>query len=188
MTDQQTYSNTALRLHWLIGLLIVANLVGGLVHDDLPKDIVPTVMGLHKASGILILFLSIFRLYWRFTHRPPSAAAGLKGWEIGLSHLTHWGFYLLMIVVPLSGWWMSSIGQITPEGQKRWPISFFGMFDVPYLPVDASKAAGEFWGETHEITAFAMIGLLVLHVAGALKHQFDGHPVLYRMVPWLRAS
>ena len=101
MTDQQTYSNTALRLHWLIGLLIIANLVGGLVHDDLPKAIVPTVMGLHKASGILILFLSVFRLYWRLTHRPPSSAAGLKGWEIGLSHLTHWGFYLLMVVVPL---------------------------------------------------------------------------------------
>lgn len=185
MNDQQTYSNTAVRLHWLIGLLIIGNLIGGLAHDAFPKDMIPTVMGLHKATGILILVLSLFRLYWRLTHRPPSSAAGLKGWEIGLSHLTHWGFYLLMILIPVSGWWMSSVGAFTPEGPKRWPISFFGLFDVPFLPVARTEAAGDFWHEAHEITAFVMIGLLVLHIAGAIKHQFDGHPVLHRMLPFM---
>lgn len=188
MTDQQTYSKMALRLHWVIGLLILGNLVGGLTHEALPKSMIPLAMGMHKSSGILILFLSVFRLYWRLTHRPPSSAAGLKGWEIGLSHLTHWGFYVLMILVPLSGWWMSSVGAMTPEGMQRWPIDFFGLFPIPFLPVTRDEAAADFWHEAHEITAFAMIGLLLLHIAGAVKHQFDGHPVLHRMLPWMRAS
>ena len=84
---------------------------------------------------------------------------------------------------------MSSVGGFKPDGsQVRWPIDFYGLFQIPFLPVDRTAAAADFWHETHEITAFVMIGLLVLHVLGAIKHQFDGHPVLHRMVPWMKAG
>ena len=186
MTDRTesaflSYSRGAIWLHWTIGLLVILNIALVFVSEGISEPYGRTVMGLHKAIGITVLFLSIARLGWRITHRPPPMPATVAMWEKGLAHLVHWLFYALIILIPLSGWlWMSS--SLTPR-----PISFFGLFDVPFLPVSASKARGDFLHEAHEIMGLAMIGLIVLHVAGALKHHvLEGNAFLGRMIPAFR--
>ena len=60
------------------------------------------------------------------------------------------------------------------------PVSWFGLFDVPPLPI--GKAAAGFGHEAHEILGWAMLVLVAIHVAAALRHHFllrDG--VLTRM-------
>jgi len=48
-----------------------------------------------------------------------------------------------------------------------------------------SKELAEAIKPWHQITAFAMAGLVVLHVAAALKHHFiDRDGLLSRMRPW----
>jgi cytochrome b561 len=105
----------------------------------------------------------------------------MAAWEKGLTHLVHFLFYLFIIAIPLSGWlWMSA-------AETHRPISFFGLFIVPMLPVEQGKALAESFGEAHEIMGLATIGLIVLHVAGALKHHFAGGTnLLERMIPGLR--
>ena len=87
-------------------------------------------------------------------------------------------FYLLMIGLPFTGWLVTSTA-----GRG---VDFFGLFPVAPLPVARDHDAHEMWEEVHEWLGWAMIALIVLHVAGALKHHFEGHrQVIGRMSPWL---
>lgn len=168
------YSRVAIGLHWAIAALIVTNLVIGLLMDDLPDSALP----LHKSIGMLVLLLSLARLGLRIVRRPPPLPASLKRWEAWLAQGVHWIFYALMILIPLSGWIFTS------SSLKRHPLSFFGLFDLPYFPVAQSKPTTHAWAERHELLAYAMIALLVLHVAAALKHRFvDRDGILDRMLP-----
>ena len=83
------YSRGAIILHWLIALLIIGNFVGAWMAEDLPRDQKMVMMGYHKATGILILLLTLVRIGWRFTHRPPPLAETLKAWEAALAKVTH---------------------------------------------------------------------------------------------------
>ena len=172
------YSRGAMVFHWTIAILIILNVIGALVAEDLPKAEAAQLMGNHKAIGITILFLSVGRLLWRFTHPVPPLSAGLKAWEVALAKITHALFYVLIIAIPTSGWMMHSAG----TGGKSVP--FFGLFSYPGLPFAQDKATAGVFKEFHEVMAFAMLALLVLHVAAALKHQFiDRDGSIWRMLP-----
>ncbi|TMJ12952.1 MAG: cytochrome b [Alphaproteobacteria bacterium] len=173
----ERYGNGAVALHWIIAALIIVNLLLGLFHEDFARETRSSMMLIHKSTGITILVLSLVRLAWRLAHRPPAFDPVLKRWEASLARVTHWLFYALMILLPLSGWLLSSTGKN--------PIGWFGLFDVPKLPAD--RSTHELWEESHQILGYGMIALVVLHVAGALKHHFEGHRHLIgRMAPWAR--
>jgi cytochrome b561 len=171
------YSRVAIWLHWIIAGLIVVNLLLGLYHEDFSKPVRGSMMFWHKSIGLTVLLLTLGRLGWRLGHRPPAFDPVMKRWEVRLATLIHWLFYLFLVLVPLTGWLVAS------TGRSPW-TSFFGLFDVPPLPLRGEEAH-ELMEEVHEILAKAMIGLIVLHVAGALKHHFEGHRHLIgRMAPW----
>lgn len=162
------YSSVAIALHWLIGLAIIGNLASGLLDK---------YISVHKATGITILVLSIVRLAWRLTHKPPPYEATLATWEKATAKVTHWAFYVLIIAVPFSGWLMTS------AGGRKYGLNWYGLFDVPFLPVAQDKALAGAAGGAHETLAFVMIGLLVLHIGAAMKHVFlDGDGTFARML------
>jgi cytochrome b561 len=173
------YSRVAIALHWTIAVLIILNLVGGLFHDAMPRGW--GVMPLHKATGITVLLLSAARLVWRLTHQPPVASPDLPAWERGLAKAVHWSFYGLMIIVPLTGWAMVS------NAETLRPLQWYGLFGIPYLPVSRETAGVAH--EAHEILGYLFTGLVVLHVAAALRHHLVlRDSVLVRMLPFGRAS
>ena len=168
------YTRVAIALHWTIAVLIIVNLTIGLLHDSLLRGAIP----LHKSIGMLVLLLSIVRLVWRFTHRPPPLPATVKRWEKGLAHAVHWLLYALMILIPLSGW------VFTSASPKRHPLEFFGLFPLPMFPVTQDKEVSQLVAERHEQLAWLMIALLVLHISAALKHRFlDRDRTLDRILP-----
>ena len=171
------YSRVAIWLHWIIAGLIVVNLLLGLYHEDFSKPVRASMMFWHKSIGLTVLLLTLARLGWRLGHRPPAFDPVMKPWEMRLASLIHWLFYAFLILIPLSGWLVAS------TGRAPW-TSFYGLFDVPPLPLRGEEAH-ELMEEVHELFAKGMIGLIVLHVAGALKHHFEGHRHLIgRMAPW----
>lgn len=177
-----TYTRVAIALHWGIGLLVIANLVTGFFHENLGEAGQRLAMTFHKASGITILVLSVARLGWRLSHRPPPLAPTVKRWEKGLAHATHWAFYVLMILVPLSGWVFVS------AGARKYPIDYFGLFQVPWLPVAQDKDFSHIMNERHEQLAILWLLLLVMHVGAALKHHLmDKDDTLHRMAPAIDA-
>ena len=172
-----SYTRVAVWLHWIIAALIVAQLIGGVVMHKLPDTVDFKIQAyqLHKSFGLTILALALFRLGWRLTHRAPPLPEGTPSLVRGLARATQVGFYVLMIAVPLAGWLMVSA--------SPYPSSFFFLAPIPDLP-GAGILSGDAWAEAHEYLAFGIIGLLVLHVAGALKHHLvDRDGVLARMVP-----
>ncbi|HEX4846826.1 MAG TPA: cytochrome b/b6 domain-containing protein, partial [Novosphingobium sp.] len=128
------YSRGAIALHWIIALLIVLNFVVAWLAEDAPKEDAAVMMGNHKAIGITILALTVARIVWRLTHKAPPLLESLKAWEAALAKVTHGLFYLLMIAIPVAGWGLASA-----YGKGK-PVSMFGLFDVPALPVGHDKA------------------------------------------------
>lgn len=158
--EQIRYSRVARLLHWGVGLLILANLAGGFLHDANPQFIMP----LHKATGILILALTVIRILWRLTHPAPALPAAMPMWERATASFTHALMYALMVLIPLSGWVLASAGDR--------PLSFYGLFDVMKFSVEKSEAFKHVMEERHEQLSFALIALLVLHTVAALRHHF----------------
>ena len=170
------YSTIAVLLHWIIAALIIGQIAGGKVMTELAATTLKfDLYQWHKALGLIILALSLARLLWRLTHRPPALAIPQKAWERRLARFSHWGFYAFMIAVPLLGWLTVSAAMV------GLPTSMFGLFTVPDLPVADSLATERLMKRLHALTAYATAALLVLHVAAAIKHQRDGHPILHRM-------
>lgn len=171
------YSHGAIAFHWTIAALVILNFVLIFGHEWADWASVPT----HKAIGITILVLSVGRLAWRLTHRPPPLPP-MKAWEVGAAHALHWLFYLLIIAIPLSGWWMSS------ASAKPRPLTWFGLFDIPYLPVTRGPdGAGAIASGFHEYAGLLLLALILLHVAAALRHHYIlRDTVLARMAPGVR--
>ncbi len=176
--DSLRYSSVAIAFHWLIAALIILNLALGFLHEDFGREARSWMMFIHKATGITILALSLARLAWRLIHRPPAADPVLKPWERRLAGLVHALFYVLLVAIPLSGWLLTS--------SSNRPTDYFGLFEIAPLPVPQTDDVHDMLEETHELLALLMIGLILLHVAGALKHHAQGHRHLTaRMAPWL---
>lgn len=175
------YSLGAIALHWIIALMIMLNFALAWISEELPKAERAVMLGNHKAVGITILLLTVALIAWRLIHKPPPQLDTLKTWEAALSKVVHVLMYGLMLAIPLAGWGMSSIYA------KGAPISIFGIFGFPAMPIAHEKSTQELFYELHEITATIMLVLLALHVAGALKHQFiDKDGTMRRMKPWLK--
>ncbi len=171
------YSGVAIVLHWLIALLIATNFILVWTAEDLPEAQQMQQIALHKSVGISVLILSVIRILWRLAHRPPPLQRSLQPWERVLARAVHTLFYVAMISIPLAGWAMVS---------ARGPVSVFGLFSMPALPVPTTKAAGDTFFGIHENLATLFLVLAGLHVLGALKHQFlDRDGTLGRMIPFL---
>jgi cytochrome b561 len=168
------YSRGAIAFHWAIAALVLFNLWLGLFHENLPRDW--KVMPVHKSVGITILALTLGRIAWRLLHHPPRLPEPLPAWEKAVAHSVHFILYALLLILPLTGWLLSS----NPE--KPRPVSFFFLFDLPVLPATPALASGAH--EAHELLGYLMTALVLIHIAAALRHHFllrDG--VLGRMLP-----
>ncbi len=168
------YTKTAIGLHWSIALLIFSAFPLGLYMHDLKLS--PTKLHLysyHKWIGITVLMLAVLRVLWRATHKPP--ALHLARWQEFASSVVHAALYLLILVVPMTGWLMSSAKGV----QTVW----LGIVPLPDL-VSKDKALGHLLGNVHMILNYTLLVLVVLHIAAALKHHFlDRDDVLLRMLP-----
>jgi cytochrome b561 len=115
------YATVAVVLHWLIAALLVINIALAWSRGFITREKSGVVMDIHKSTGILILLLSLVRLGWRLAHPAPPYPAGLPAWERGLAHVTQWGFYLVMIAMPLTGWVMTS------GPRAHGPLTLYGL-------------------------------------------------------------
>ncbi|GJL97347.1 MAG: cytochrome b [Hyphobacterium sp.] len=191
MANDRKYTAVAIALHWIIAILIIVMIFAGWQTDDMRQAMlegdtsidpanVAMLFNWHKTTGLLILVLSLIRLGWRLSHKVPPLPDGMNAFERFAATATHWGFYALMIGMPLGGWITASASGFP---------SF--LFNAEFLPlpslVDENEAVYEIVGEVHSKGAWAILVLLGLHIGAALKHHFvDRDDVLTRMVTFLK--
>ena len=167
------YSTGAIVLHWLLALAMAFQVALGFAmpHQG-PHSFAP--MQLHKSIGITILLLTLIRLAWRLVRRPPDAVE--RGLTAMLAKIVHWSFYAVLLLGPITGWIIVSTARL------RVPTILFGVVPWPHLPLPGSLS--EPMESVHEALAWIAIALFVLHVLGALRHQFMlRDPVIGRMSP-----
>ncbi|OWY38369.1 cytochrome b [Xenophilus sp. AP218F] len=171
------YTGVAIALHWLMAAMLIGLLAVGFIMHGLPfSPFKLKIYSWHKWAGVSVFLLAWLRLAWRAGHRPPALPAAMGALTRALAHLGHAALYLLMIVIPLSGWLMSSA--------KGVPTVYFGVLPLPDL-IAPDPRLGERLQFVHMTLNFLLIAVVAGHVAAALKHHlFDKDDVLKRMLPW----
>lgn len=172
------YSTVSLILHWLIAALVFTQIGLFWAHELTEGPISREFVSIHKSVGLSILVLTLARLGWRIANPAIPLPDTMPRWRKLLARATHSLFYVFLIAMPLVGWAASSAG-----GRD---IQWFGLFQWPALPIGGGREMAGQLMDMHELAGKALYGLIVLHLAGALKHQFiDRDNVLHRMIPWI---
>jgi cytochrome b561 len=135
------------------------------------------------------MLLTLLRIALRFVYPAPPMGEHLKPWELKLAKSVYGLFYLLLLVLPLTGWAMVSASALI----HQYPINMFGLFNWPVLtplydlPGELRHTRHEQLEDIHGLIAKVIIyGLVPLHILGALKHQFlDKDNELAKMIPFL---
>jgi cytochrome b561 len=174
------YTGVAMAAHWVLALGLITALALGWYMTGLPFS--PSRLKLynwHKWLGVTLLTLSLLRLVWRLTHRPPelppAVSRAMPRWQHWAHNGTHHAMYLLFFAVPLLGRAYSSAA--------GFPIVFLGVLPLPDF-VSASPELAEALKPLHGWAAWALVILIAMHVGAALKHQFiDRDGLISRMLP-----
>jgi cytochrome b561 len=172
----QRYSGVAVAFHWITAAAVIFQLWLGFSMGDEGPPAEPTFTW-HKTVGALILLLTLARLTYRLSNPPPPFPDDISKWERVAAVWNHRLFYLLLLGLPIGGYLAVSAFQ---QGK---PIMLLGGIPLPTVP-GIPKSMGEVFGGMHEVAAFALIALMAVHVAAALKHRFiDKTPSSGRMPP-----
>jgi cytochrome b561 len=160
------YSNATVTFHWVTVALVLTQAYLGFtfaLSDEGPAR--DAVFVWHKTVGMIILLLTLARLAYRLKNPPPPFPPELPAWERFAAVWNHRLFYTLLIAMPIVGF----IAVLGFASGPTTPIA--GGIQVPVIP-GVSRDTGELAGEVHEIAAFLLVALILVHIAAALKHQF----------------
>ncbi|HEY1609480.1 MAG TPA: cytochrome b [Paraburkholderia sp.] len=157
------YTPLQITLHWLIALGIVTMLALGLYMTSLPPKLPlkSVLTNLHKSLGLTVFLLVLIRIAARAARNAPPLPP-MRPWQRAAAHTTQGLLYVGMVVMPVTGYLGSSFNRF---GTRFWGIP------LPKWGWDDAHLRGIFFG-IHQVIAWTMIALIVLHVLGALKHQF----------------
>lgn len=173
---ENRYSVLQRSFHWIIAVLVLGNLAGGLIADTLgdESDLADQIMGLHMSTGMLILLLVVARLITRLVDRVPGPLAAWPEWQKKLTMLGHWTLYALILIMPVSGYLMVTAHEGNAPG-------LYGLFQFPAL-VGENESLHDLAHDVHGIFAWVLIVVVLGHVGFALKHHFlDRDKTLRRM-------
>lgn len=171
------WSPAVVVLHWINAALILALLGLGwaMTHRVFDAGTSFDLYQSHKSLGFVALALTGLRLAVRLSWPAPARSPGIDG---RLARVVQASFYALTLAAVAAGWLLVSASPLPV------PTRVFGLFVVPDI---AAPDAALFAAATlaHQIAACAIAGLVALHVAGALKHQWiDRDDTLRRMLSW----
>jgi cytochrome b561 len=168
----------AIALHWLVAVLVLAQVSFGWAMQAIPK--VPQgaradAFNLHKSVGLVILALMLVRLAWRLAH-PPPPLTGLPEWQRCAARANHALLYAALFVMPIAGYLGSA--------WSGYPVKWFGVT----LPAWTAPHPGlkTLMSQVHLGTSLVLVAAILLHVAAALRHLVARDGQFARMWPSAR--
>lgn len=177
MSTSDKYTIPMRLMHWVFAVLILSIIGVGWYMVGLDKSVSYKydLYHLHKSFGVLVLLLLVARLVIRWMSRIPPAPKSIPLLQQRLGKLAHVLLYLFMFVVPASGYLMSNAG-----GRD---VPLFNLV-MPKI-IEKNRELAGFFHDSHEIVAYTLLGIIVVHTLAALKHRFLDKPesdVLHRMM------
>ena len=173
----ERFGLVARTLHWLTLLLLIGSFTLAISMVNMPFS--PRKLEFyswHKWVGVTIFFLVLLRLGWRLANPVPQQPSGTPRWQHRLAGLSHAALYAILIVMPVTGWIMSSALNL--------PVVYLGLVHIP-SPFGVDRALGETMKAVHLSLAVALLVLVTIHALAALYHHLVlRDDVLRRMLPW----
>ncbi|MBF0583167.1 MAG: cytochrome b [Magnetococcales bacterium] len=169
------FDGVARFLHWGMAVWLTGMVGWGFyaAQLDFYDPLYHRALAWHRSMGLLLFVVVLIRLGWRLGHRPAPLPDSVPRWQQRAAHWTQRALYLLMGLLPLTGYGIS-----TADGRG---VSLFGWWELPtLLPLD--KGREEWMGTVHLVLVLLFCLFVLMHVAAAFKHHFinrDG--VLRRM-------
>jgi cytochrome b561 len=175
-TKAAGYGPVAKTLHWLLFALLTAQFLVGWTMPDVHRDTKPDgLIAWHLGVGATIIALLVIRFVWRLYRPVPLETANTPPWQNALAHATHWLLYLVLAVIVLLGWANASA--------RGYPVDILGVIPLPPIMPVGSRLGMEA-GDVHGLITWVLLGLVGLHVVGALYHRLVLRDrVLHRMLP-----
>lgn len=177
---QNTLSPVTITLHWIVGLTMMSLIAVGIY---MTENDAYSLYPIHKAVGFLIFFVIALRVLWRIKNGWPTPVREYAVVEHKLAKLVHWTLIIGTVLMPISGFLMSSLG--------GYGVDVFGWELVAKNPnpvnpqemLPHNAAIAGFAHQIHHWVGELLIVAIVLHIVGALKHHiFDKDGTLRRML------
>jgi cytochrome b561 len=161
LTDK--YHSITKSFHWLIVLMLTIEFAVGWLMPDIRRGVTPAgLVSFHMSFGICILLVMLARLLLRFILPVPTLEKSGPWWQNVAAKWTHYFLYALVIVLPITGWWLAS--------SHDWTVTLFGLFTLP--PLVTGTATESVADTIHVGTGILVLGLIGLHVLAALYHYY----------------
>jgi cytochrome b561 len=167
----EKYSVSIRLIHWLMFVLFALIFVLGVVMIEF-KETEPWAMyHFHKSTGVVVFLLALLRLVLHFTSKSPSAPAEISTGIYRLSQGVVFLLYLMMILVPISGYALSNL--------HGYSVDLYGLPLPEFFPKNLNWE--KYSSLAHEYLAYSFLGLFLLHLAGVIKHHIQGVEILRRI-------
>ncbi|WP_392562393.1 cytochrome b [Orbus sturtevantii] len=159
MKNYPQYSTKQKWIHWLTAILVFLAILLPLLRGSLAQYLsgMANLFVLHKSLGIMVFILTVWRIIVIIKQGIPEVQPKHEKLQRILSKSVQGIIYLLLLILPLSGYLMSSRD-----------IHFLGFITLPALTLP-NGVYGVFHS-VHIIGAYLLIFLLCLHVLAAFYH------------------
>lgn len=160
--NSYNYGWVAKALHWSVAFIIIGIFTIGYVMTYIPKSSFRlSLYDFHKATGLVLFSLILIRLVWRFSNEQPALPENISKIQKYIAHANILMLYLLMFLMPITGFLRSSLG--------GYPITFYSLFTLS--PLSHNHGISELFSQIHLWLGYLLAGAFTLHVIGALHHQ-----------------
>ena len=176
LNDKESYGAVAIGFHWVVALTVYGLFGLGLWMRSLGYYDTWYQLGpwWHKGIGVMLLFVLLLRLVWRFSNPRPGHLPTHKPYERLAAVWVHILLYLILFVIMISGYLIS-----TADGR---PLEVFDWFAIP-ATISGIENQEDIAGKIHLYLAWGVVVLSGFHALAALKHHFWDHDrTLLRML------
>lgn len=162
--QSMAYTSVARWLHWIMAVLIGLALFFGFPMDEQEGAELASSLARHSSAGILVFGFAVLRIFWRLGYPPTSLLTHVSKPQALAASAVHLALYGFMLGVPLTGMYAAAAHDL--------PVMSFWMFNlrdsVQFLGADNFETRRS----VHTIAMDAFLLFLILHIGGALVHQF----------------
>ncbi|MEL6202449.1 MAG: cytochrome b [Pseudomonadota bacterium] len=158
-----SYKTPARILHWTMALLVLGMIPVGflMLNDALSRELRNMMFISHKNMGVVLLLLILVRIVYRWRNPPQLKPVELAPMQEFAAHATHIGLYILLLVMPLSGYIRVRAG--------GFPIEALDALGIPAL-VPRSDGLAAVAKSVHYYAAYGITILIAMHIGAALYH------------------
>ena len=160
-------------MHWAVAVLVLAVWPLGAMISVVKDDAKTGFYFFHESLGFLILWLMLARMALRLLYPPPPHPP-MPVWQARIANLVHGLLYVVLIVQPIVGFLATNA--------FGFPLDWFGLGTV-WSPIGKSDDLAPILMQVHEILAWSILALFVLHMGGVLHHHIlRRDATLHRMI------